>query len=309
MDENDTIVITSGRPYIDIDAYSACIAYGILLKNLGYKIKIVTTSLLNESISPVIKDLNFKFDKYTVRQTDKFIILDVSNIEVFDSLVDESRIIEIIDHHTGYETHWRAKTNINIEINPIGSVCTIIFEKYEKYKRIELLNKDLCKLLLVGIVDNTLNLKAAITTTRDINAYNELLKIGRIDKEWIEKYLLSCQKEIEKDLKQSIANDMKKEFVSSYLPQVFGQLLVLDKDPFINRLDEIKEMFHEYSDEWMLNLISLKDGKSYVIAEGEHTKSNLEKLLNKNFVDGIMILDRFMLRKEIIKIARERVDA
>jgi len=59
-----------------------------------------------------------------------------------------------------------------------------------------------------------------------------------------------------------------------------------------------------YSNEWIFNLISLSDGKSYIISNNEMTKQKIEKLFESNFHENILILDKFMLRKEIIKKAR-----
>ena len=54
----------------------------------------------------------------------------------------------------------------------------------------------------------------------------------------------------------------------------------------------------------MLNLICLKDGKSYLIAEDLKVQKNLEKLFNKKFKADMMELDNVWLRKEIMKIAQ-----
>ena len=54
----------------------------------------------------------------------------------------------------------------------------------------------------------------------------------------------------------------------------------------------------------MLNLISLEEGKSYIIANNEIVKRKLERLFNKSFNKDIMELDSVWLRKEIIKKAK-----
>ena len=59
----------------------------------------------------------------------------------------------------------------------------------------------------------------------------------------------------------------------------------------------------------MLNLISLEDGKSYIIANNECVKIRLERLFNSTFTNDIMQLDNVWLRKEIIKKARNLLDS
>lgn len=52
----------------------------------------------------------------------------------------------------------------------------------------------------------------------------------------------------------------------------------------------------------MLNLICLKDEKSYLIAKDIEVQDNIEKLFHEKFQNEIMKLDNVWLRKEIIKL-------
>ena len=57
----------------------------------------------------------------------------------------------------------------------------------------------------------------------------------------------------------------------------------------------------------MMNLISLEDAKSYIIAEDTKVKEGLERLFNKSFEDDILELENVCLRKEIIKKKRKMI--
>ena len=103
------IIITSGRGNVDIDAYGGAIAYAYLLNLKGIKAKAVCTGNLNESITPSLLKLEYKLDDYTKSEDDKFIVVDVSYKDFFDKIVEEDKIIEIIDHHYGYEEYWKEK--------------------------------------------------------------------------------------------------------------------------------------------------------------------------------------------------------
>ena len=301
------IIITSGKRYIDIDAYSGIIAYTHLLKSLGKDVLGISTAKFNESICPVIKDINISLDIIDENidiNNSEFIILDVSNPDMFDEIIeDNNKIIEILDHHPGFEGYWKSNTNINLDIEFIGSVCTLIFEKYKKYNKLNLLTPDICKLLLAGILDNTLNLKANITTTRDIEACNNLYKIGKIDKSWANTYFLSCQELIEKDFESSIKNDVKIKCKDKYLPDVFGQLLVLNKDSILEKEDTLIKIMNSYNEPWVFNLVCLDDGKRYIIPNDDTTKKQMEILFSKKFKNNILILDHLLIRKEIMKKA------
>lgn len=301
MEEN--IIITSGKKYIDIDGYAGMFAYRELLQSLGYNAYAVTSAYLNESIPKVITCMNFEFDNVTINEKTKFIILDISNPDFLDVFVDKNNIIEIIDHHTGYEEYWN-NFNIKKQIEFIGSICTIIFEKFIEYKKQDFLTPNLCKILMAGILDNTLNLKSKNTTKRDIDAYQKLADIGKIDKNWSKVYFKSCHEDLSQNLEKSIKNDIKIEKIGNLLPGIFGQLIVLEKNIIFNNMNTVLSAFKEY-EEWVFNVISLEDGKSYIFFSSEKVKENLLLLFDAVSLNNCLVLDNCMLRKEIMKASRE----
>lgn len=300
---NSSIVITSGRKYIDIDAYASIIAYRELLKAQDHKnASASTTAKLNQSIPPMILDLKYHLDKRNTKNTNKYIVLDVSNPEFFDKRVNMENLVEVIDHHTGFEDYWANYPNVKTQIEFIGSVCTLIYEKIITSGNAKILDTDICKLLIAGILDNTLNLKSSITTDRDLIAYNEMLKIGNISKDYYAEYFSACEAEIAKDFTKAIRNDIKIEKVG-VLPEVIGQMIVLDIKNF--DYHKMLEVFAEFP-EWLMNVICLEDGKSYLYYGGGNVRERLEQLFNTtSSKDGLLTLDNFLLRKQIMKRARE----
>ncbi len=298
------VVVTSGKKYIDIDAYASCIAYAKLLNLKGIKARAISTAKLNESITPSLKRLNSKLDEYKPQEEDNYIIMDVSNRDYFDTFVREEKIIEIIDHHVGYEEYWKNKLKEKAQIEFIGSVATIMIELYEKENLIGEISKDLAILLISAILDNTLNLKAKITTQRDIVAYKKLEKMIN-DETYPEKYFKECQLEINNNLKMSIENDTKIENINSILPPIFAQLTIWEKESILKDKQILYETLNNIGAKWMMNLICLKDGKSYLIAKDKEVQENMEKLFHKKFKDEIMKLDNVWLRKEILKLGLE----
>lgn len=298
------VVVTSGKKYIDIDAYAGCIAYAQLLNLKGIKSKAISKAKLNESITKSLLNLNIKLDKYEPKEDDEYIIIDVSNKNYFDTFVREEKIIEIIDHHVGHEKYWKNKLKEKAKIEFIGSVATIIVELYEKENLINKISKDLAILLISAILDNTLNLKAKITTQRDIIAYKKLEKIIN-DKSYPEKYFNECQLQITENLKTAIENDTKIENITPILPPIFAQLTIWDKEKILNYKQIIYKTLNNLGTKWMMNLICLKDGKSYLLVKDLEVQENIEKLFNKRFQKEIMELDNVWLRKEIIKLSLE----
>ena len=299
------IVVTSGSKYIDIDAYASCIAYANLLNLKGKEAKAVSSAKTNESIPSSLLNLNIGLDYYEPSKEDEFVIIDVSNKAYFDKIVNEDKIIEVIDHHVGYEEYWKNKLQDKSKIEFLGSVATLIVELYEKEGLMHKITKELAMLLISAILDNTLNLKAKVTSKRDITVYEKLERIIQ-DKKYPEKYFLECQSKINKDLKLAIENDTKVEYVSQILPPIFSQLTIWDKEVVLREKDLLYTVLNNMGAKWMLNLICLKDGKSYLIAQDLEVQKNLEKLFHKTFKVDMMELDNVWLRKEIMKIAQEQ---
>lgn len=298
------IIITSGKKYIDIDAYASCIAYRELLKLNGIESKFVSNSVLNYSITKSLLDLPFYVDKYEISPNDKFIVIDLSNKEFFEEFIQENSIIELIDHHPGFEDYWNNKIGKKSHIEQIGSVATIIVEKYEEYNLLNDMNKDIAKLLMAAILDNTLNFTANITKQRDKDAYNKLEKLtGFTDFKTM--YFYEVQNVIEQDLINAIANDIKIEETCRYLPKTLGQLTIYDVTSILRNLDVIKITMNKYNKKWLINIICLKENRSYIICSDKNIKNNLVKLFNNNSDSDIIILNPAILRKEIIRTGLE----
>lgn len=296
------IIVTSGARYIDIDAYAGIIAYAKLLNLKGENAIAYSSSPLNESVTNSIRNSKYTIsNQINLTDNDEFIILDVSDPDFFDKSVDMARIIQIIDHHYGFEDYWNSKSNVDTIIEKIGSVATIIFELYEKENLLEDLDKDMCLLLMSAILDNTLNFKAKVTTSRDIEAYKKLEKLSNSNFNYAEFYFNECENEINKNLKEAILNDTKLDNSSGKVPPVFSQLTVWDASSILDDINLIYESLNSFKKPWLMNLISLKDGKSYLISNDDNIKFNLKITFNCNFSNDIAILPDVWLRKEIIK--------
>ena len=300
------IIITAGKTYLDIDAYASMIAYRELLRAMtGEDVYAFSNAKINQTIPSMLRSLKYTLDKKPVGlETAKIIIVDVSDPEYFEDFAKEDRIVEIIDHHPGYEKYWSERPKIKSQIETIGAVCTQIYERFVKLGKTNLLDKDLCKLLVAGILDNTINLQSKNTSERDKNAYLDLINIGQLSDDFGQEYFKAREREQMVDLKSAVLSDIKiKRGNTSLLPEVIGQIILFNCDRITD--DILKDIFSEY-DQWMINIIALENGRSYLYCDSEETKAGLEKLFNiKSNHDKLVVLDNFILRKEILKRAIE----
>lgn len=299
-------VITSGDRYIDIDAYACMIVYREYLKRKGVECVSITNSTLNDSISQSIIDMDYKLDDYVPVSDDKFIILDVSEPVMLDKSVVLENVVEVIDHHFGYEEYWRDVLGDKSQIESVGSVATIIYEKIINDGMESIITVDLARLLVAAILDNTLNLKAKITTERDIDAFNKLMNLVN-DTEYPSSYYSEIEDKIKEDVVEAIKNETNLYDIPRIIPKYFSQLVVFDKKIVLDNLSEIYSYLNSLNERYLINLICLSDGRSYIITPCDNVKNDVEALFGLSFDGDIMTLNDIWLRKEIIKRAKELI--
>lgn len=297
-------IITSGGNYLDIDAYAGIIAYAELLNRLGLQAQAVSTATLNESIPPTVREWNAPLQTtYTPSSTDTYTLVDISEPEFFESFVDQTRIDEVIDHRPGFEEYWQERIGDNALIEHVGAACTQIFEQWEQAGLVEHISETSACLLMCGILDNTLNFGADITTDRDKHAYAELSKYANVPEDWPAQYFNACQQQILTDITASLANDTKTiGFKTFPRPMAVGQMAIWDADNAVQHsFDDFKSVITAVKPDWFLNIISIADNKSYFVTDSPGVQKWLAELLGVTFSGTIAVASRPWLRKEIIK--------
>ena len=293
-------IVTAGRKYLDVDAYASMISYRELLKKTSdNEVLAFSTTKVNQTVPPMLRDLRYRLDEPVDVDGARFVLVDVSNPDFFDTFVNIDSVSEIIDHHAGYEEFWRANKAVKSQIEPVGAVCTQIYERFVEAGEVSLIDCDLAKLLTAGVLDNTINLKSKTTTKRDLRAYSELKELGGLGDVFRREYFLACEQEQMKDLKGAILGDMKAEWVSKLLPEAIGQIIILHHNRITQEV--LEKVFADY-DKWMINVISLEEGRSYLYCDGAETLAGLAKLFNeRESQENLLVLDDFVLRKEILR--------
>jgi inorganic pyrophosphatase/exopolyphosphatase len=296
-------IITSGYPFIDIDAYGAMVAYAALLNIQGQPSKAATSSKLNESIPVTLRNLRAPVElNYLPNPGESFTLVDVSDPNHFDPIVNPDRIDEVIDHHPGNDNYWRDYPRNRIDIEMIGSVCTMMYERWARAGLLSTMDRVTATLLAAGILDNTLNFQAKITSERDQQAYRDLQGIAHLSSDWPAYYFSDCQQGIEKDLETAIRNDTKVvEFQGQPNVYAVGQIVIWDAQSIINdHMATIKRTVSSIQPTWFMNVVSIKGDKSYFVCDNPHVQNWLSNLLGINFSGNVAPANRLWLRKEIM---------
>ena len=296
-------IITSGFRYADIDAYAGCVAYAELLQKQGVDAQAVSTAPLNESICKTIRSWQAPIQNaYTPSDDDTYTLIDISEPEYFEKIVAHDRIDEIIDHHPGFESYWQEKIGDKSQIEFIGAACTLVYERWRDAGLLREMSMTSARLLVSGILDNTLSFGAKITTPRDVDAYNVLLAQSELPADWTAQYFTECQDAILDDIVVAIQNDTKLlSFKSFDHPICFGQLVVWDAEKVLSEhQDVIQKTLENMNPNWFMNLISVGERKSYFVTDNEEVQAWLTKLLNVQFDGKVATAEHLWLRKEVI---------
>lgn len=300
-------IVTAGERYLDIDAYAGCVAFAELLRAQGQDALAASTAPLNESITDELRTWQCQFaTSYNPSSTDTFSIIDVSNPKHFHPMVALDRVDAVVDHHVGFEDFWNGRIGAHARIEFIGAACTLVYEAWKEAGLLDQMSKTSAGLLACGILDNTLNFKAKITTSRDHEAYDYLHTRADLANDWPKHYFLDCETAIVKDLPTAVHNDSKVLEFKTFSHQLANtQLIVWDNGPILDQMDILKATLTTLEPHWFVNLISLSDGLSRLVTDEPAVQHWLSHLLNVKFEGAVASANRPWLRKEIIKLDHE----
>lgn len=106
------------------------------------------------------------------------------------------------------------------------------------------------------------------------------------------------------DLAEAIAVDAKEMTFAGWDGTLeFGQLALWDARPLLANLAPVAQALSARNPIWWLNLISIKDGRSYFICNNNQLKEWWGRLLGLTFEGDTAVADRLWLRKEVLRLA------
>ncbi len=302
-------VVTAGTAFIDIDVYGSAVALAELLRLQGEQALAASSAPFNSSVPSSLRNLDVQFEtNYKPSPDDVFSIVDLSDPEYFDFNANINNVVMIVDHHPQFELFWEERLGDNAHIEFIGAACTQVYELWQQAGLQNKMSQATAKLLACGILDNTLNLKAKITTERDKTAYAFLAKHAGLPADWPAQYFKECQTYIAHDLHHAVISDTKTAKYPLHPNKITaGQLALWDAKMFINdNQSSIAQILGKENSSWYMNFIDIKTGRSLFLCQDKDTQTWLAVLLGLTFKDNLATADRLWLRKEIMKQAIEK---
>ena len=303
-------IVTSARYFLDIDGYACAVAYAELLLKKGIPAQAVSTATWNASITPTVRSWQAPLvTNYTLPTNDHFVLVDISESSAFDRIVTVERVVEIIDHHPGYETLWQEKIGNKAKIDRVGAACTLVYEEWELARKRDEMSQTSARLLMCGILDNTLNFKASITTERDKHAYRALMPHANLGDDWPAQYFGECQAAIMSDVGAALKDDTKPmTFATLGYEVVVGQIVIWDARPILEQnLEIIEQTLASRGSAWFTNIVNIGEGRSYIVCKQPELQQWLSGLLGITFEGTVAVSSRLWLRKEMVQADLERM--
>ena len=296
-------IVTSGSAYLDIDAYAGCIAYAELLRVLGEPAKAVSSAPLNDSICASLRVGKVGLEAHVPGPHDEFVLVDVSHPGYLDPLVDIDRVVAVFDHHSGAEAFWHARLGDRARIEHVGAAATQIHECWVAAGALEAMRPETARLLLAAILDTTLNFGAQVTTARDRAAYAAVAERSGLGDDWAAAYFSECQAAIERDLGGALRKDAKTLPPTAERPAVLAQLVIWDARRIMAHQHAcIRATLGALHADWLLNLVSIDEQRSYFLADNDATRDKVAQALAVEFADGHAPYERLILRKELMRM-------
>lgn len=301
--------------YADVDVYASIIAYTDLLNQRGKSAKAYIPFAPNYSVPDSLRLPDYENASFNLQPDDEAIILDVSIPSVINRLVPDHQILELIDHHSGYEDYWHQRIGNKAIIEPIGAVATSIFEWWGECWDYTKMSPDIAKLLLAAILDNTLNFNATITTTRDHAAAKRLAEITCIDLDaFTTEYFTNVSQTLLTDLETSLLNDCKTvnfpdnaskivSTPSNNQPKsaktlssnsaknatattttpsdfAFAQLTLWDGELILPKIPEVHHIMNHSYQTWLVSILSISTRQNFFLTNSPNLSQYLSQLLN-----------------------------
>ncbi len=296
------LVVTTGTRFTDIDGLACVIAYCEIPPEPPLA---VIPGELNQSVTLKIRSWPLKFTTSLTEPGEfDFVIVDVSEASQLGRFVNKDRIIELYDHHFGFEKYWQEKLGAKAKIEPVGACATLIWEEFKERCPDKKLSSLSANLLYTAIVSNTLNFQASLTTERDKQAFAELKAFIDLSPDWIARYYQDQEVEIYTNPERAIIKDTKIQIIKGMRCAV-GQLELWNSKAFIEEHSRQIEMtMREFEPEiWFFSSPSISEGRNYIFTKSETVKNFLRQVLAVDFFGtDIGVTQKLWLRKEILKL-------
>lgn len=284
----------------DLDGTASMYAYSEFLRKTGKNSNFYIEGKPMQEAEIVCEIFQIDLKPATrIEKEDKIIVTD-TNFFVTIPFVNPENIVEFIDHHKITESQEICK-NAKFQIEMVGAACTLVAERFWK-NQVEI-SRESAILLYYGIISNTINLKAKVTTKRDLKMAKWLKeKCSEISDEKVKEIFMK-----KSQIRDSLRAEMEAEIVWNFKGKrlTIAQLEYANVEKFLVENEmKIREILQEVKTEnqldyVLINCVDTLNGYNVLLVIDEETEQLIADLLNVKFIQKKAKTDELILRKEI----------
>lgn len=308
------IMVMGGSAYADIDVLACTAAYKQYLHLQGYCAHALITGPWNQTIPYSVKQwqIDVENEFLYMGKPCNFILVDFSDPNYVDRFVDLNAIVEVFDHHYGYENYWKEKIGDKAKIEKVGACATLIWEEFKAAGIEDMITHVNANLLYTAIISNTLNFKAVVTQERDKIAAKELISYTQLPSNWIEHYYAEIEEEFLQNSIKNILQDTKRVTLFN-IHLNFGQIELANARDFIQKSTDSLDILgfrvdsENKIEQWIINIVSIQESCSYFYCNNLELLEQLKQITSAKIMkttsngNNILVTSRLWLRKELLK--------
>lgn len=294
-----------GHKSPDTDATAAALVWEWYMNYKGIDAKAYVLGTPNTETLFVLKYWGFDLPEIlnSVSADDQTVIVDTNNpAELFDN-INETQIIQIIDHHKlvgGIET----PAPIEICIKPLASTASVMYTMISE-SEIAQMPSNIKGLMLSCILSDTLEFRSPTTTEKDKEIAASLAKLLEVDMQAYATKMFEAKSDVSHfSDEELIKMDSKKYEVGgkkyriSVLETTAPNIVLDRKDSILNTIEVVKS--EESLDEVLLFVIDILQEEATLFVPNDAVKEVAEKSFNANPTSELVVLPGIVSRKKQI---------
>jgi manganese-dependent inorganic pyrophosphatase len=296
----------------DLDGVSGSVAYAEFLQKTGKTVAAGIFGEPHEEAKYILNRFDIPYPQVLsdAHEFDEMILVDSSDLKGLGGKVAPEKVIEIIDHRKINDAS--AFPNAKVQIELVGAAATLVAEKFINNN--VGISKGSAILLCGGILSNTLNFKAGVTTERDRKAFEWLDNQAKLSESFWKELFLAKSDLSGNKFSERIRGDFawfetgKKKVGIAQIEMIGAKELVTEREiEILQILNTIKE--EKGLDYIFQSTLELEDEKNFFVADDLETKGVLEKVLGIKFVGNLATREGLILRKEIVPLLKAALES
>lgn len=234
------------------------------------------------------------------------VLVDTSGDDPMDPRIDDTRVIEIIDHHKNNQLH--RFPNAIAQIEHIGAAATLVAERMKQANYTP--SRESAILLLGGIISNTMNFCSSNVAQKDQDMHDWLWNIAQPPISFAHEMFHAKTNLILQDLDSALRTEGICITMND-IPIAQIQLELVDvANLFKNRREELEILMKKIKKEGgarfaLLSCIDVDKKTTDILVFDDESREFYTEALGLQFPNNHVHLDHILLRKQMIMPIKE----